>query len=287
MEGFFRLDSSWLIPAISATFLGSLILTIASLYLYYYNREQFLLFWVSSWFVNSCRYLLSLILVFHELDIVLIGNQICAMVAGLLLVIGSAKMVHKSIPKVFYYILGALVPWTILSIILELSFMLVTFPTFTYLAIIYIWTGFALYSYREIDLLNRTFLGIIFLLWGLHKADYPFLRTVEWFAPIGFLFSAICEISVALALIFVFFQILKKDLMGLLVEIEDNLKKYNYTLDQIKNPLFVIAGYAELEDNEKIIEQVNSINETLKYLEDSWISSERALKRIKRTYRDI
>ncbi|MBS1250904.1 MAG: hypothetical protein MAG431_02503 [Chloroflexi bacterium] len=38
---------------------------------------------------------------------------------------------------------------------------------------------------------SKRLTGWAFILWGIHKADFPFLRTVTWFAPWGFILSAV------------------------------------------------------------------------------------------------
>ena len=47
------------------------------------------------------------------------------------------------------------------------------------------------------------FIGILFILWGLHKFDYPFLRQVEWFAPYGFLVGMVLFMAIAFTLIMI------------------------------------------------------------------------------------
>jgi len=36
---------------------------------------------------------------------------------------------------------------------------------------------------------NLKYIGFFFFINGLHYLDYPFLRTVDWFAPIGYLMA--------------------------------------------------------------------------------------------------
>ncbi|MCG8551781.1 MAG: PAS domain S-box protein [Desulfobacterales bacterium] len=48
--------------------------------------------------------------------------------------------------------------------------------------------------------------GCAFILWGIHKADYPFLRPVAWFAPWGYLMGAVLEFVVALGMLLAYFQ---------------------------------------------------------------------------------
>src|SRR5680860_988063 len=43
--------------------------------------------------------------------------------------------------------------------------------------------------------------GIAFLAWGIHKADYPVMRSVEWFSPIGFILGSGLQVLVATGMI--------------------------------------------------------------------------------------
>jgi len=43
--------------------------------------------------------------------------------------------------------------------------------------------------------------ALAFALWGVHKLDYPFLRPVEWFAPIGFVLGHVFAMAAALGLL--------------------------------------------------------------------------------------
>lgn len=45
--------------------------------------------------------------------------------------------------------------------------------------------------------------GLGFIAWGIHKANYPFLQPVVWFAPWGYLLGALNEFTAALGLLLV------------------------------------------------------------------------------------
>jgi len=54
---------------------------------------------------------------------------------------------------------------------------------------------------REAAVAAGRFVGLILVLWGLHKIEYPWLRPVEWFAPIGFLISQFLAMAAAVGLL--------------------------------------------------------------------------------------
>ncbi|WP_456394086.1 DUF835 domain-containing protein [Thermococcus sp.] len=55
----------------------------------------------------------------------------------------------------------------------------------------YFFTGVLLVGLREIYSRKGMYLAAVFMLYGIHKMDYPFLRPVAWFAPIGFILGAL------------------------------------------------------------------------------------------------
>ncbi|SHO53751.1 hybrid sensor histidine kinase/response regulator [Desulfopila aestuarii] len=52
-----------------------------------------------------------------------------------------------------------------------------------------------------------------YIFWGIHKANYPFLRPVLWFAPWGYLLGAVLELIVAMGLILIYFKKTKNTLI--------------------------------------------------------------------------
>ncbi|WP_099211766.1 DUF835 domain-containing protein [Thermococcus henrietii] len=56
--------------------------------------------------------------------------------------------------------------------------------------IFYAFAGVVLWGVRRFYPRSGTLLSAIITLHGIHKMDYPFLRPVEWFAPIGFTLGA-------------------------------------------------------------------------------------------------
>ena len=63
-----------------------------------------------------------------------------------------------------------------------------------------------------------------------------------------------------------------------LSRIEKNMEQFLILNDEIRNPLQVIAGYADLSDNrfrEQIEEQIRIINDLVTRLDDGWVESEK------------
>jgi len=73
-----------------------------------------------------------------------------------------------------------------------------------------------------------------------------------------------------------------------LSQIEQNMEQFLILNDQIRNPLQVIGGYADLSDNpfrDRIGEQIRIINDLVTRLDKGWIESEKVRSFLLRHYR--
>ncbi len=53
---------------------------------------------------------------------------------------------------------------------------------------------------------GRYLVGWAFIIWGLHKFDYPLLRPIEWLAPWGYLLGAGLSFTVAIGILVIYFE---------------------------------------------------------------------------------
>lgn len=58
-------------------------------------------------------------------------------------------------------------------------------------------SGFLLVGLRNLYGNSLEYLVVLMILYGAHEMDYPLLRPVEWFAPIGFSLSALLTVPIA------------------------------------------------------------------------------------------
>ena len=204
---------NFLIPAVIATLVGSLILTFIYSFLYIQEKQRFLSIWAISWLILSFRYGFILL----EIEIgnhpwLTIGNHTSSLVSGIFLLWGAYEFSEREFSP--WWWLGAIVGfiWMSIAAFTQASVLITTLPTFTYLAGVYIWTGTTLISTPMTSGGSKQLTGWAFIFWGIHKADFPFLRTVTWFAPWGFLLSASLELIVALGMLSVYYDIQRKRL---------------------------------------------------------------------------
>ncbi len=206
---------SWLIPSVIATAIGTAILTVCFFYVYSLDRKKYLKVWAISWAVYLIRFILSLImLLWQKTPVLLIGNQIASLVSGVFLLYGSYLFINKKFPRYFVYLSVLGISWIFISILNNYSFLVISLPTFGFLAYIYIWTGIVFLKSSSSEGKEAVIVGAGFIIWGIHKADYPFLEPVAWFAPWGYLFAAAIEFTVALGLLLVYFRKARNELQA-------------------------------------------------------------------------
>ena len=202
----------WLTPSIIATLVGTILLAGVYFYLYYTYRHDYLLIWLWAWGLYGSRFVFELIGISSLSILVTIVTHSVTLLSGILLLWGTFRFTGRPFSHVWIVVGIASVAWITISSLLDASFLLITAPSFTLLAGLYVWTGLSIIRSEIGGRTSRLITGMCFILWGIHKADFPFLRTVAWFAPWGFLLGAALEITVALGMLLIFFETLQLQL---------------------------------------------------------------------------
>lgn len=193
---------------------GTAVLAFCYTYLYLEDKQKYLKIWALSWAVYLGRYIFMLAyLLWRQPPSLLIANQISSLISGVLLLYGSYLFLERKFPPLILYASVLDGVWIVISVVNNLSFMVMALPTFFFLAFIYIWTGFIFLRHARYQSKEAAIVGGGFIVWGIHKANYPFLRPIEWFAPWGYLLGAILEFITALGLLLVYFRKTKDDLL--------------------------------------------------------------------------
>ncbi len=198
---------AWLLPATIGTLCGTLVLLLVYSYLYYEYHERYLAIWAVGWGVSVLRFGLQLAGLVSQIPLFFsIGEQVTALLSGFLLLWGIYAFLGKPMPGWWVVGLGAGILWIVVGSIGAFPFLLLTIPTFTFLGLITILTGLLLLQQQEVTGFPPHLAGGAFVLWGLHRLNFPFLRPVLWFAPWGFLLAAVLQITAALGIILTYFQ---------------------------------------------------------------------------------
>ncbi len=204
---------SWLVPSMVATILGTLALVTFYFYLFIQYRERYMGVWAVSWAIYTLRHVLELsILLTPGSPILTIGNQVSALMSGIFLLWGTYLFRGKAFPRGWTYGSIAGAAWIITAVLSRFPFRVLTLPTFVLLGAIYVWTGFGFLRFRKIEGAGKLVIGWAFILWGIHKVNYPFIRPLQEAAPWGYLIAALLELIVAIGIILLYFQKTRSDL---------------------------------------------------------------------------
>ncbi|WP_461395357.1 PAS domain-containing protein, partial [Deferrisoma sp.] len=200
------MSPTWIVPPL----LGSLFLVGVYGYLFVRYREPFLGVWTWGWGLYTLR--------FAALVPVALGaagpgwrvaNQMFALWSGVLLFRGVREFQGKRLARGWVATGAALSAWVAAGPSLSVPFAVYTLPTFAFLGFVNWEAGRALLSKRGrlADAEGPARLtGTAFLLWAIHKWDYPFLARLPWAAPWGYALGAVLGLATAVGLLVTYLE---------------------------------------------------------------------------------
>lgn len=197
--------ASWLFPSIILTCMMSGVLTIVHLYLWFERRYRYLLFWTVSWSLHTLRYLSDILgILYQDLGIFNVLVDGAAVLSGLFLLIGAFRFVRKprgSEPVIILLSSTALL-WSFAANYIYGKPVIGALPGFIFLGAAYIFLGASFIIKNEgLSYKSGQMLGIIFILWGIHKFNYPLLRGYASIAIFGYLLGMAFSMTTAVYMI--------------------------------------------------------------------------------------
>jgi PAS domain S-box-containing protein len=197
----------WLFPSVLATLVGVLILCFAYSLIFFREKSAHLGLWTIGWLCYALRLLAMLALLhFGRHPTLFFINQFFALLNAFFLLWGAFRFTGKPFPIAWMAGTVAGAGWIGLAIVRDFSFAWTTIPTFFFMAAVYLWTGVVWLRDVPVPGVGRWLAGWSFILWGLHKADYPFIRPLVELAPIGYLLGASFAMVGALSILLVHFD---------------------------------------------------------------------------------
>jgi PAS domain S-box-containing protein len=211
----------WLFPAVVASCGATLLQVIAYLWLWSEERKQFLGTWALAWAFYLARFVASLMeLAYGTHPLYVIVESGCTLICAVLLLHGLYQFLQKPMRRVWYYIAAAAIAWVIYGGVNHLRFLWVSTPVFLLTGAIFVATGVVILRAKELAGVGRPLMGWTFIVWGIHKFDFPILRPLEWIAPWGFLLGALLAIMASMGMILIYFRYAK----DLLTQNEERLR---------------------------------------------------------------
>ncbi|MEZ4462218.1 MAG: ATP-binding protein [bacterium] len=189
---------------LASQFAGSLLISllIGGVLLYLRRRDgsTYLLYWALASFVASFRYGFSLAAFVHHAHPAYEAlTNVSVVLAGFFLLWGVYDFNQRLFPRYWLAAGASMLAWAAIAPFTGASFWVVTGPAFLFRGLTDFVAGVSMLKRQRG--FGATLAGISFVLWGLHRLNYPFLRPVEWFAPWGFAIATVLSISVAVGII--------------------------------------------------------------------------------------
>jgi len=195
------------------TFLGVFILTAVYFYLYAKEKEVYLKTFAYAFTASLLKYICDAAVysLYNNLLFDLM-REYFVFLNGLLILLGTYQLIKKQLPKLFNILAIVFVVWITFSHLNQnFSSFWQIIPVYSFTAIVYIWAGIKFLSFPKKNI-GKHIAGITLIVWGIHKADYPFLISVDWLAQFGYALTMIMSLFVALGTIIFYFQKIRDDL---------------------------------------------------------------------------
>lgn len=204
---------NWLLPALFVALIGSLVLVFTYLNLYLQERERYLGLWLTSWLLYAVRCVFEVLAVeWANQAVPLLVNQLSLLWSAAFLLWGTCLFSRKKLNRTWLALFTGGSIWIIIGLSFHLSSPWTIVPTFLASALANVITGVTLLRFREARGPAKLTTGWVFILWGLHKADYPLLRQLPWAASFGYLLSAIFSFISAVGIILIYLERTKREL---------------------------------------------------------------------------
>ncbi len=199
----------------SLVILIALTLSISVFYFYLFSKskERYISFWGFSWTMYSISLILSIFL-FNSPNFktIIAFKQISDLLSSLFLLFGTYVFMGKKIPTHWIqYSLFNLI-WILTAVYYNVSFITITLLPSIFLSAIAIITGITLIRYWEMNGIQKLITGFMFLIWGAHKAYYPYLNPEYWNSPISYLSEIILANILNFCILLIYLQKIRSEL---------------------------------------------------------------------------
>ncbi|VBB05904.1 pac motif [Lucifera butyrica] len=192
--------------SIIATLAATFAVVCVYFFLFSLYRQTYIGLWAVFWlvhFISQIFYRTPL----HQIPTpVLAGIQFTLVMNYLLLVFATSKFLKRKMYKGWYYWTFGLILAADISFLLNAPFILEVFPSIVFVAYVNFWHGWMFIRNFESKGWGKTIVGISFFGIGLHALDMPFLMSVSWFVPWGFLISGLLRFIISIGTLMLFVE---------------------------------------------------------------------------------
>jgi len=226
---------------IFSTLTASLLFALIFLVLYAIEKKKYLLFWSLSWWCFTTTLLFRFIHTLSDLDIHLPFFQLSMhYLSGYFLLIGAIDFLSRKTVILASKIIGSLYILIFLFYLISDKQSLIQYSVFLTTASIFCYTGYTIYTHTKKFSIGGRIAGISLMLWGIHKADYPFAKNIEILHSAGYHIAIILTLTIASGIILLHFEKVK-------CELKEREKNFRSLADISKDIVFTVMFKPELE----------------------------------------
>lgn len=273
----------WFEPSLVLVLTAMLILSFSFIVLYYtHERQRYLLVWGVAWGLYFFR---SLVLVAGSKTgtisaFTVPAAEILAVSNCFLLLYSIHLYDSRRFRKEWFYLTMVIMLWIIAGSFAGADFISVYFPSSIYLFTAFSITGYLFIKGGDIITVERVITGILLILWGFHRLDFPYLWNDDRFRLIGYLTGAVLNIAISFFILIAYLQDTRRRFISekLKAEEADRLKSSFLAnmSHEIRTPLNAILGFTQLlskpdlsqDDRNLFIKNIKSSGEKLLSLLD-------------------
>ena len=171
------------------------------------THESAIGLWGASWGVYGLGILFQLLFIDALPEsYILVFQQTIFSLSALLLLAGTYHFIGKAAPRFWFFLFLANVGWLAISLYFDFTYYLEVLPLSVFYSIVAIYTGIEFLQEWPLEGLEKSIAGIIFIIWGIHKSYYFYLRPDFSSSSTHYLLELILIFALNLSLFFVFIQ---------------------------------------------------------------------------------
>lgn len=192
--------------AVTANVIATFLMILIYTYLYIQYKHRYLAMWMAAWIFHEIR------IVFFEASFIEHSSfnmitifLILCFIHNFLMTMGTLELIGRKLPRL----------WIIASLFILLvsaSAMFFNLPTEVYILPGIIFIGITniavgiIIQKINIHSIGKRLTAWAFILLGLHTMDMPFLLSIDWFVPWGYLIDGILRSVAAIGTVFIYFE---------------------------------------------------------------------------------
>jgi PAS domain S-box-containing protein len=191
-------------PAIIGAILGSAALAGAMVYLCLLpEADRAARWWAAAFLLNAARYVAVLLAPLHGSALGEFLSEAMQALSAVLLLAGTVAFLGRGIRPAYIALASlACVAWAAWFTAVAPDFLVLTLPLYGLSGFAFAWTGWLFIEQRRANPGSAyRAVGLVFILSGLHKLDYPFLRPLPDWAPWGFMLAQALTTLLAIGLV--------------------------------------------------------------------------------------